>query len=164
MNLPLDPAALFAAFASAFTQNNRLLKLHFSSGAGIADDLLLPWTLSGFEEINKGYHYELVCFSPDAYLPLKALIGQPVEVSILTDNGGYRPLCGWVTEARQDGADGGMSRYTLVIEDLFALLKLRTNNRIFQETSSKDAVLNIVREHQGNAILAGSLDIDDRTR
>jgi type VI secretion system secreted protein VgrG len=165
MNLPLDPAALLSAFASAFTQNKRLLKLAFSPGAGIADGLLLPWTLTGSEAINVGYRYELACLSPDAYLPLKDLTGQPVEVSILTDTGDYRPLSGWVTEARQDGADGGLSRYTLVIEDLFALLKLRTNNRIFQETSSKDAVLNIVREHrQGNAILAGSLDIDDRTR
>ena len=38
------------------------------------------------------------------------------------------------------------------------------NNRIQQEISAKDAVLNIVQEHRArNAILADSLDIDDRT-
>ena len=163
MNLPLDPAAILSAFASAFIQNNRLLMLSFSPGAGIANDTLLPWTLTGTEAINIGYRYELVCLCADAYLELKHLIGQPIEVSILTDSGDYRPLCGWVTEARQDGSDGGMARFTLVIEDLFALLKLRTNNRIFQEISSRDAVLTLIKEHQANPVLADSLNIDDRT-
>ena len=163
MNLPLDPATLLSAFASAFTQNNRLLKLRFSPSADIAENTLLPWQLSGHEAINDGFKYQITCLSPDTYIELKHLIGQPIEISLLTDSGDYRPLSGWVTDAKQEGADGGMARYTLTFQDLFALLKLRTNNRIFQETNSRDAVLTILHEHQTNPILADSLDIDDRT-
>ena len=70
MNFPL-PADLLSAFSSAFTQNNRLLKLRFSPSAGVADDSLLPWTLTGHEAINVGYRYELACLSASAYLPLR---------------------------------------------------------------------------------------------
>ena len=85
MNLPLDPSTLLSAFASAFSQSNRLLKLSFAPGSGISEDVFLPWQLSGHEAINEGFHYELVCLSANAYLPLKELIGHAIEVSILTD-------------------------------------------------------------------------------
>ena len=163
MNLPILADAL-SAFASAFMQNDRILKLRFSPGAGIPENTLLPWKLTGSEAINVGYRYELTCLSASAHLELKDLTGQPVEISILTDNGDYRPLTGWVRRIIQDDADGGMGRYVLVIEDLFSLLQLRINNRVFQSMSAKDAFLTIVREHQrDNPVLAASLDIDDRT-
>ena len=163
MNLPILADSL-SAFASAFTQNQRILKLRFSPNAGIPEDTLLPWKLSGSEAINEGYRFELTCLSANAHLELKDLIGQPVEVSILTDSGEDRPLSGWVRRIIQDDADGGMGRYVLVIEDLFSLLQLRVNNRVFQSITAKDAFLTIVREHQrDNPVLAASLLIDDRT-
>lgn len=163
MNLPILADSL-SAFASAFTQNQRILKLRFSPNAGIPEDTLLPWKLTGSEAINEGYRFELTCLSASAHLELKGLIGQPVEVSILTDSGDYRPLSGWVRRIIQDDADGGMGRYVLVIEDLFSLLQLRVNNRVFQSITAKDAFLSIVREHQrDNSVLAASLLIDDRT-
>jgi type VI secretion system secreted protein VgrG len=122
---------LLASFASAFTHDTRLLQLHFGPHAGIAPDTLLPLQLKGREAINDGYRHELTCLSADNYIPLKSLIGQPVAVSILTDSGDYRPLSGWVTEARSAGSDGGFARYALVVRDLFALLDLRVNNRVF---------------------------------
>ena len=163
MNLPILADAL-SAFASAFLQNERMLKLRFSPTAGIPDNTLLPWKLTGNEAVNEGYHYELTCLCASAHLELKDLIGQPVEVSILTDSGDYRPITGWVRRVVQDQSDGGMGRYVLEIEDLISFLKLRINNRVFQSISAKDAFLTIVREHQrDNPILAASLDIDDRT-
>lgn len=163
MNLPLFADAL-SAFASAFTQADRILKLRFSPGAGIPENTLLPWKLTGSEAINQGYRFELICLCASAHLETKDLIGQPVEVSILTADGDYRPLTGWVRHVIQDDADGGMARYILVIEDLCSLLDLRINNRVFQSISAKDAFLTIVREHQrDNPVLAASFDIDDRT-
>lgn len=164
MDFPATADSL-AAFASAFVQSDRLLKLHFASGSGIRDDLLLPWKLAGQEGINTGFRFELTALSSDAMLPLKSFIGQPVAVTILTDTGEDRPITGWVSAAREDGSDGGMSRYVLTIEDLFAVLALRINNRVFQDLDAKEAFLKIIQEHRGNnAILAASLDIDDRTR
>ena len=49
---PLDPSALFSAFASAFSQSNRLLNLNFSSASNIAEDVFLPRQLTGFEAIS----------------------------------------------------------------------------------------------------------------
>ena len=165
MNLPFDASAIYSAFASIFNSHTRLLKLSFSPASGIAEDVLLPWQLSGTEEINQGFRYELVCLSPDAFLSTGLFMGQPVQISILTDSGEYRPVCGYVTEVQAGGGDSGMERYTLIIEDLFAVLTRRTNNRIQQEISAKDAVLDIIFDHRTrNTILADSLDIDDRTR
>ncbi|MDP1682941.1 MAG: type VI secretion system Vgr family protein [Burkholderiales bacterium] len=163
--MPLPSTAdLLAAFASAFLQQNRLLKLRFGLHSGIDEETLLPQRIKGSESINDGFRYELTCLSNNAFIELKTLIGQPLEVSILTDANDYRPITGWITAARAAGSDGGFARYVLVIEDLFALLAHRINQRVFQDLSAKDAFLTIVREHQAaNPILADSLDIDDRT-
>lgn len=164
MNQPA-PADILAAYADAFVQSNRLLKLRFSPTSGIAEDSLLAWQLKGREGINRGYRYELTCLSADAFLALKQLLGQALEISLLTDSGVYRPLSGFVTQAQSVGADGGMSRYVLVIEDLFAVLARRFNNRVFQSLSAKEAVLRVLEEHRSaNSVLAGVLNIRDLTQ
>ena len=163
MNLPFDPANLLAAFASAFVQNNRMLKVHYTPNSGLSEDTLLPWKLSGTETINNGFRYELSVVSSDAFIPTQQLIGQPIQVSILTASGDERSIAGWVTDAQNTGSNGGMATYLVVIEDLFAVLSHRINNRVFQDITAKDAFLTIVREHlANNPVLAASLTIDDR--
>ena len=68
VNLPLDPSTLLSAFASAFSQSNRLLRLNFAPGSGISEDVFLPCQLSGHEAINEGFN---------AYLPLPCTQNRP---------------------------------------------------------------------------------------
>lgn len=97
--------------AAAFSQANRLLKLSFAADAGLADDTLLPFELQGWEHCSEGYAYALDCLAADAHLELKQFIGVPAQLSLRTDDGQERALCGLVTEARQEGSNGGFARY-----------------------------------------------------
>ena len=81
--------------------------LTLSSGSGIEDDVLLPYELTGSEGLSEGYTYHLDCLSSDASLELKAFIGVPAQISLLTDSNEHRALCGIITNAQQNGADGG---------------------------------------------------------
>src|SRR5664279_5079403 len=121
--------------ASLFGQGSRLLKLRFAGSSGIAEESLLPHRIHGEERLSQTYRYVLECLSPDAYLELKTLLGQPVEIALLLSDGGSRLLTGLVTAAEQNGADGGFARYTLTIEPALATLTHRRNSRVFQDKS-----------------------------
>ena len=131
--------------------------------ASIEDGVLLPQELSGEEGISAGFTYTLTCLSPDAYLELKQFIGLPVQISLLTDGGEERALCGLVTRAECAGSDGGFTRYVLTLQDPLAVLGLRVNSRVFQDLSVRQFVAVLLSEHrQDNPILASCFDLDDR--
>ena len=109
-------ADLAASGAALFAQNARLLTLHFAEDSGFPEDTLLPHRLTGHEGLSKSFRYELSCFSADAHLELKELLGQGIEVSLLLADGSQRLYTGLVTQAQHKGADGGFARYDLSIE------------------------------------------------
>jgi len=140
-------SALCSAGASLFGQGSRLLKLRFSEGSGISEESLLPHRIHGEERLSQTYRYVLECLSPDAYLELKNLLGQPIEIALLLSDGGSRLLTGLVTAAEQNGADGGFAKYTLTIEPALATLTHRRNSRVFQDKSVPQIVSTILDEH-----------------
>ncbi|WP_035055120.1 type VI secretion system Vgr family protein [Andreprevotia chitinilytica] len=148
---------LLASFATAFSQANRLLELHFSDGSGPAADTLLPHVLTGSGQLSSCYRYTLQCLSSDVSLELKTLLGLGVEVGILSADGGRQVITGLVTSAEFAGSDGGFSRYDLTIEPPLALLRQRTTSRVFQDVSVPDIVKQILDEHlAGNPAIAAS--------
>ena len=142
----MDFSSLLAAFANAFTQENRVLELHFGRG-GPMEGTLLPHVLEGSHQLSSGYLYTLQCLSADAALALKTLLGVAVEVDILGADGNPQVITGVVTAVAAKGSDGGFARYDLTIEPPFALLRLRTTSRIFQAQSVPDVVKAILDEH-----------------
>ncbi|WP_420475414.1 type VI secretion system Vgr family protein [Noviherbaspirillum sp. ST9] len=149
--------------ALAFTQSGRLFTLSFAPGSGVEDRTLLPQELSGDEAVSEGFTYSLTCLSSDAHLELKQFIGLPVRVSLLTDGGEERALCGLVTRAEFAGSDGGFTRYVLTLQDPFAVLSRRVNSRVFQDLSVLEFVDVLLQEHrQNNPVLASCFDLDDR--
>ncbi|OWW22376.1 type VI secretion system Vgr family protein [Noviherbaspirillum denitrificans] len=155
--LPVLPDAL------AFAQSDRLFTLSFAPGSGIDEGTLLPQELSGEEGISEGFTYTLTCLSSDAFLELKQFIGLPVQVSLLTDGGEERALCGLITRAEFGGSDGGFTRYVLTLQDPFAVLALRVNSRVFQDLTVLEFVSVLLSEHrQSNPVLASCFDLDDR--
>ena len=154
---------LLASFASAFDQRTRLLKVAFDAQSGLAEGTLLPHRLVGREAVNEGFRYELEALSSDVNLELKRLLGVPVEVTILTDAGTERELCGLVTEARKEGSDGGFAVYRLVIESALAALSHRVTARVFTATDVRALSSRIIGEHlQANGVLASSFALVDR--
>src|SRR6478735_7657559 len=137
-----------AEFFPPFTQSNRLLKLTFAQGAHLDDDAILPYELSGEEAISSGFTYTLVCLSSNAFLELKDLIGLPVQLAILTDDGSERALCGIVTHATQAGSDGGFCKFILTLQDPMTVLAKRFNSRVLQDLSIREFATVILHEHQ----------------
>ncbi|MDR1227887.1 MAG: type VI secretion system tip protein VgrG [Azoarcus sp.] len=149
---------LLAAFASAFQQTNRLVKLKLGDGQQYGQTLL-PQTAVGEESLSATYRYEVTCLSPDATLPLEPLLGQLAQLDILTSAGGIADMltpikgqknvlrCGIVTRAEALPSDGGFARYLLVIEPAFALLRHRRTSRVFQDKTVPDIVKTILDEH-----------------
>ncbi len=160
-----DLSSLLSSFASAFQQNTRLLKLHFAADTSIVENTLLPRRLTGHEGINQGLRYELEVLCNDAFLELKTLIGVPVQVSILTDDGDERALCGLVTKAHQLGSDGGFAVFRLVIEDGLSVLRLARTSRVAMNVSVLELTDRILKAHlETNSVLAAALTVDNRCR
>jgi type VI secretion system secreted protein VgrG len=158
-------AASLASFASVFTQHARLLTLRFPAAAGISAQSLLPQRLRGEEHLSRCYRHELECLSADAFIELKDLLGQPVEVGILQADGGTCSLCGIVTSATHAGADGGLARYTLIIEPALAMLTHRCNSRVLQDQSVPDIVTTLLDEHIAvNPVFASAFRVESHLR
>ncbi|MDR3413625.1 MAG: type VI secretion system Vgr family protein [Formivibrio sp.] len=151
---------LLNAFASAFTQSNRLLTLQIG-GDGFEPEALLPHILRGTHSISSLYRYELDCLSSNAYLELKDLLGLPVQVGILDPKGDERIITGVVTSAATLGADGGFSAYRLVIEPALALLTHRRTSRVFQDITVSEIVQVVLDEHiAANPVFASAFKLE----
>ncbi|MDR3410660.1 MAG: phage late control D family protein, partial [Formivibrio sp.] len=152
--------SLLRQFASAFTQSNRLLTVQFAD-AGFKPDQLLPHILRGGNAVSALYRYELDCLSSNAFLELKDLIGQPIQVGILDPEGGERVITGVVTATESLGSDGGFSVYRLVIEPAIALLTHRRASRVFQDQSVPEIVKALLDEHSAaNPLFASTFKLD----
>jgi len=143
----MDLTTLLASFASAFTQDDRLLTLSLGD-VHIAAKQLLPKTLDGEEGVSQSYRYQLTCLSPDDTIELKALLGQPVRIGISDAQGLEQVRCGVVSQARLLGSDGGFAQYGLTVEPPFALLRHRRTSRVFQDLTVPDIVKQVLAEHQ----------------
>ncbi|WP_297576903.1 type VI secretion system Vgr family protein, partial [uncultured Deefgea sp.] len=156
MNLP----ALLAAFATAFSQQQRLISLQLGDGS-LWHEQLLPQLVTGREGMNQPYRYHVDCLSPDGHIELKSLLGLPVVVEIRDANGGAVARCGVVSQAQLLGSDGGFAKYGLKIEPPFALLRHRRTSRVFQDISVPDIIKQVIGEHQAaNSVFAAVQTLD----
>ncbi len=151
----MNPSSLLASFASAFSQNQRLITLSLDGGARISAEQLLPHHLEWDEAISGFYRGRLVCISPDIHIPLKSLLGLAVRVGILDAEGNESVRCGTISQAELLGSDGGFAHYALTIEAPVALLRHRRTSRVFQDMTVPDIVGQILAEHQAaNGVFA----------
>ena len=136
---------LLSSYASAFVQESRLLELRV---LGVGSEELLPVEAKGEESVSGDYRVEVGCLSPDTHLELKQLIGRIAELNLLLADGGHKTISGLIAEARHEGADGGFSRFVLVIVPGLALLTHRTNSRVFQDQSVPEIIDTLLAEHR----------------
>uniref|UniRef100_UPI0025DCB645 type VI secretion system Vgr family protein n=1 Tax=Iodobacter sp. TaxID=1915058 RepID=UPI0025DCB645 len=151
---------LLASFASAFSQDQRLISLQLGDGAAWGEQLL-PQRVTGREGINQAYRYQIDCLSPDGALELKSLLGLPIVLSIANANGEAIERCGVVSQAQLLGSDGGFAKYSLTVEPPFALLRYRRTSRVFQDLSIPDLIKQVLAEHQAkNPVFASVQTLD----
>ena len=88
-------ASLAEALLS-LTQDRRLLRQQVAENAPVAVRALVPYQLSGHEAVCDGFSYTLQVLHCGDDLPLKALQGLPMAVSIADGQGGQRLISGIV--------------------------------------------------------------------
>lgn len=143
------------------TASNRPLRMQLGFADGVSANVLLPQRVDGVEAVCDGIEMRIYCLALDAQLPLKTLIGLPVEVQIVTDLGDLRSICGIVATASAGESDGGLASYQLVMRDALAILDLDVSSRVFLNQSELDVVTTVLAEaRRANASLAATFDVE----
>ncbi|WP_267876931.1 contractile injection system protein, VgrG/Pvc8 family, partial [Massilia rhizosphaerae] len=135
----MDGSQAIAAGAtlSAFgfdAQHDRLMRLAFPRNDG-PDSILLPNRLKAHEEVSRCFRVEVELLSDDARIPLKAMMGRMVTISLVREDGSLRYFNGYVTEFQFLRTDGGFAFYRMVLEPWLAFAKLRKDNVSFHGKS-----------------------------
>ncbi|PKO85847.1 MAG: type VI secretion system tip protein VgrG [Betaproteobacteria bacterium HGW-Betaproteobacteria-12] len=136
----MSASTLFDAFLS---QHARLLEIK----TALPDAALTVERFSGREAVSETFRFAIDCLSSHAYFDLKALIGEEITLRLLQADGSKRSWHGYVTEALQLGADGGLARYRLVMEPWLAFLGQRRDNYLFQNKTVIDILGQIFADY-----------------
>lgn len=119
----MDLTDLREAFRAikALTGQRRAFRLRLLVGSGTADDdideLLLVQHIDINERLNDGLLGYITCVSLRHDLPLKAFVGVPAELQIVTDKGELRLVRGLIEQVLRGYSDGGLTLYQLTLVD-----------------------------------------------
>ncbi len=123
---------------AAFSADTRLYDLDTPLGPG----KLLVESWVGREALSSLYEWHITCLSTDCHIELKTLLAQQVTLTTRLADGSLQQRSGWVSQAAQLGADGGLARYRLTIVPWLWLATQRRTSRVFQDQT----VLQIIEE------------------
>ena len=133
MNLLRDATAILAGF-SGDPQGRRLLRLDFPKGDG-PGSIMLANALVADEAISTDFHYDIEVLSDNALIPLKAVMGKMVTISLVRDDGTLRYFNGYVFDFQYIKTDGGFAFYRMVLKPWLAFLRLRGDCKVFQNVT-----------------------------
>ncbi|WP_345830362.1 type VI secretion system tip protein TssI/VgrG [Erwinia sp. HDF1-3R] len=116
---------------------------------------LLFWKLSGREALSHAFEITVELLSTDARIERKALLGQPLTVSIPTRGltGGTRYLNGKITRMAVSSTELSGTRYAvyrLTMEPDLWPMKRDRNLRIFQNQTAPESIKTLLREYGVN--------------
>jgi type VI secretion system secreted protein VgrG len=150
-----DIASTLSALLDALSQDKRILRQHVADSAPELVRNLVPYQLEGEEHICGGVRYRLQSVSATDALPLKALQGLPIGITIADERGGERAVCGIVCRSEQLVCDGAGTLMQVEFRDGLSLLHGRHNWRPFCDLSVIQITEQILGEHvRANAVLA----------
>jgi len=136
-------SALKTLLESLFSQHARLLEIQ----TALPEASLLVERFSGREAVSAPFRFEIDCVSTHAYFDLKTVLGEEITLRLLQADGSKRSWHGYVTEALQLGADGGLARYRLIMEPWLAFLGQRRDNYLFQDKTVIDILGQIFADY-----------------
>lgn len=124
-----------ATLLADYTQSSRFLRLTTALGA----EKLLAECVRGEETISAGYRFTISALSQDAGISLRALLGQPALLELLTvKQGQRRAFHGYLTAVELAGSNGGLARYTLTLQPWSAFLAHGRDSRVFLDKTVFD--------------------------
>ena len=104
--------SLRTLFTPHLAQHARLIQIT----TALPEAALVVERFSGREAVSELFRFEVDCLSGNAHFELEPLLGEEVTLRLQQADGRLRHWHGYVTEAMDLGADGGLARYRLVIE------------------------------------------------
>ncbi|HEV7817291.1 MAG TPA: type VI secretion system tip protein TssI/VgrG [Janthinobacterium sp.] len=134
MNLFQGDTAALAALDRDM-QGRRLLRLDFPRRDGPDDVLMLANSLEADEGLSRDFCYTVEVLSDDAGIPLTAVMGKMVTISLLREDGTPRYFNGHVFEFAFVRTDGGFAFYRMVLKPWLAWLRLGRDSVVFQHLS-----------------------------
>jgi type VI secretion system secreted protein VgrG len=130
-------------FAALLDQRARMLKLQ----SALPELALIPERLVLREAVGQPFEMVADCLSTSRHFELKQLIGEQLTVSLLQSDGAYAPWHGYVFEAAQLGADGGLARYRLVMRPWLSFLAERMDSFVYQDQSAAQVIEAVFADH-----------------
>jgi len=126
------------------TQAGRLLQLHTPLGP----DHLLALRAHGQERLGRlpRYVVDVACADPD--FDPERLIGQPVRLALMLDDGSLAYRHGLVQGLDYLGSDGGLHDWQLVFRPWFMLLEYRSDCRIWQNRSLPEILAEVLAHYE----------------
>lgn len=133
------------------THEARLLRLTTPLGP----DVLLAECVRGEETLDDGFSFSIGALAPDANIQLKALIGQPALLELMTahSRADLRPFHGHITAVEHCGADGGLARYRITLEPWTRFAALGRDSRVFQDVTVFDILDTVLGGYAGKGTL-----------
>ena len=120
--LAADLARLFGA--GWRVQDSRLLRMDFPHDDGPPDTALLVNSLRAHEEMSRDFRFDVELLSDNLHVPLTAMMGRMVTISMVRDDGSLRHFNVYVGEFRLLRSDGGFAFYQMVLQPWLALSRL----------------------------------------
>ena len=125
---------------AALSDDTRLYALETPLGT----DALLVESWVGREALSSLYEWHVTCLSPDCHLDLASLLAQQVTLFTTLADGSRSRRSGWVAEAAQLGADGGLARYRFTLVPWLWLATQRRTSRVFQDASVLEIITTVL--------------------
>jgi len=126
----------------ALTQQTRLAKVFSPLG----DNTLLLERMDGVEELGRPFEFELSLVSEQIALPLDALLGKPMGLSLQLHDGGERYFHGIVARASQTAGSGQFAGYRVTLRPWLWLMSRTSDCRIFQNMTVPDIIKKVFRD------------------
>ena len=116
----------------------------------LKDETLRVYRFTGREALNQPLVFAIELVSADPNLPLDALLGQPGQLTLRGrhPDGRHYERCvrGVIARAVQLAAGPHFSVYRVTLSSMLAMLGQGRDRRIFQDLSTPDVVLAVLRE------------------
>jgi type VI secretion system secreted protein VgrG len=128
---------------AAPTQTTRLIQL----STALPEAALVVTAFTGEDHVSAICTTDIDCISVSTDWQLADLLDHEITLRVLQADGSYRHQHGYVRQAWQVGADGGVARYHLQMVPWLSLLDGRQDCYVFQDQSVQDILVSVFSEY-----------------
>lgn len=140
---PLSELSSRLDFSALYEQRGRLMQM----ATALPHLALLPERAVMRDAVSQPFELVVDAVSTSAHFEIKEVIGEQMSLRLLQPDGSYKPWHGYVVEAAQLGADGGLARYRLVMRPWLHFLTLRRDSFIHQDKDVRAILEDIFKDY-----------------